>query len=173
MSCKCYNSYILWVYILHCFKQQKILLYNFRSITKSQHKLVPLRGRQQKALYVLSLTGSLGRINKNNSYFIPWLTKQRRKYSFPFPLLKATMFLPIREKLSDVKANTKPVWSSLTMVLIDSWNIFRYLLGKKLLAEKAAPALQLRWSKWPQERPSLILALQIFFWATSENIWVY
>lgn len=82
------------------------------------------------------LLGILGELTKKNSYFIPCLTKQQRKYSLPFPLLKATMFLPIREKLSDVKASAKSVWSSLTTVLIDFWNTFRHLLAKNLVAEK-------------------------------------
>lgn len=53
------------------------------------------------------------------------------------------MFLPIREKLSDLKANTKPIEPSLTRVLIYSWNTFKHLLDRKLVAEKGVSSLQL------------------------------
>lgn len=64
----------------------------------------------------------LGELIRKNWYLIPCLTKQRGKYSFIFLLLKATVFLPIREKLWDVKANAKSIWSSFTMSFRDSWN---------------------------------------------------
>lgn len=67
-----------------------MLLYNFGST---------FVGETTKTLYVLSLVRSLERINEKELVRIFSLTKQQRKYSFPFSLLKATMFLPIREKL--------------------------------------------------------------------------
>lgn len=88
MSCKCYNSYIFWVYILHCFKQHKILLCNFRSTTNGQYKLVPLRERQQKALYVLSLAGSLGRINKKELLLYSLSDKAAEEILISFPIIK-------------------------------------------------------------------------------------
>lgn len=139
MYCKYCNSYI-FVFTYYSVSSSKKCSY----ITLGVH----LWERQQKTLYVLSLVRSLGRINEKELVIIFSLTNKQSKYSFPFSLLKATMFLPIREKLWGVKAGSKPVWSSLTMLLIDSWNTGSYLLAENLVAGKGVPALQLGWHKW-------------------------
>lgn len=55
------------------------------------------------------------------------------------------MFLPIREKPSNLKANSKPIEPPLTTVVICFWNTFKHLLAKKLVAEKEVSSLQLGW----------------------------
>jgi len=94
-----------------------MLLYNFRSTTKRQHKLVPLREKQQRVLYILSLARSLGRINKKELILYSLSDKAAEEILISFPIIKRLLL--IREKLSDVKASTKPVWSSLTMVTLE------------------------------------------------------
>lgn len=148
-SCKCYNSCIFWAYILYCFKQRNIFVYDFRSTSKRQHKRVPLSERQQKALYVFSLAGRLGSINKTKLIFYSFFDKTAKEIFISFAIIKGYHLSAIREKLSDLKANTNPIESSLTTILIHSWNTFRHLLAKKLVAEKGVSSLPLGWCKWP------------------------
>lgn len=62
--------------------------YNFRSTSKRQHKLVPLSGRQQKALYVLSFAGILGSINKTKLIFYSLFDKAAKKILISFAIIK-------------------------------------------------------------------------------------
>lgn len=112
-SCKCSNSFIsyficsnsfisIWnihisynnihisiFYIFYCFKQKNVFIYNFRSTSKRQNKLVPLSGRQEKALHVLLLAWRPWSINKTKCIFYSLFDKEAKSILIYFALIKS------------------------------------------------------------------------------------